>query len=199
MGELLRRYWLPIAGVAELDSRETKTLRVLCEDLVLYRDRAGTFGLVDRHCPHRRADMSYGFAEAQGVRRTYHGWHFDESGRCLQQPFAERAHPHARFKETVGLKASPVEAKAGLLFVYRRVREATTEADELWTTGRVCLWPNCLYTGHFEWRVPIDDENTLSVGWFLDPVPGDEPFEQGTIPCWTAPVADPQTGRWIDT
>jgi 5,5'-dehydrodivanillate O-demethylase len=84
-------------------------------------------------------------------------------------------------------------------FVYRRVREDTTEDDPLWTTGRVCLWPNCLYTGHFEWRVPIDDENTLSVGWFIDPLPGDEPFEQERIPCWTAPVVDPATGRWIDS
>jgi len=47
--------------------------------------------------------------------------------------------------------------------------------------------------------VPIDDENTLSVGWFIDPLPGDEPFEQERIPCWTAPVEDPRTGRWIDS
>jgi len=52
-----------------------------------------------------------------------------------------------------------------------RVREDTTEDDELWTVGRVCLWPNCLYTGKFEWRVPIDDERTLHVAWFNDPVP----------------------------
>ena len=57
-------------------------------------------------------------------------------------------------------------------FIYRRVREDTTEDDELWTVGRVCLWPNCLYTGKFEWRVPIDDEHTLHVAWFNDPVPG---------------------------
>jgi 5,5'-dehydrodivanillate O-demethylase len=84
-------------------------------------------------------------------------------------------------------------------FVYRRVREDTTEEDELWTTGRVCLWPNALYTGHFEWRVPVDDENTLSVGWFIDLVPGDAPFEQERIPCWTAPVVDAATGRWLDS
>jgi 5,5'-dehydrodivanillate O-demethylase len=82
-------------------------------------------------------------------------------------------------------------------FIYRRVREDTTEQDELWTTGRVCLWPNCLYVGHFEWRVPIDDENTLSVGWFIDELPGDMPFEQEVIPCWPAPVKDERTGRWI--
>ncbi len=61
-------------------------------------------------------------------------------------------------------------------FVYRRVREDTTEDDELWTTGRVCFWPNALYTGFFEWRVPIDDDNTFSIADFNNPVPGDEPF-----------------------
>jgi 5,5'-dehydrodivanillate O-demethylase len=84
-------------------------------------------------------------------------------------------------------------------FVYRRIREDTTASDELWTTGRVCLWPNCLYTGHFEWRVPIDDTRTLSVGWFIDELPGDTPFEQDVIPCWYAPVRDERTGRWIDS
>lgn len=280
MGELLRRYWQPIAGVAEFDTRPTKPVRILCEDLVLYRDKAGTFGLVDRHCPHRRADMSYGFVEETGLRCNYHGWLFDEGGRCLHQPFEEHAHPRAQFKDKVAIMSYPVEARAGIVwaymgpepapllpdwdrfhhrgykqvvlsyvpcnwfqcqensidpvhfewlhsnwsqvlrgedgprapthtrlgfdefdygFVYRRVRSDTTEADELWTIGRVCLWPNCLYTGHFEWRVPIDDENTLSVGWFIDPIPGDEPFEQERIPCWTAPVADPETGRLLDT
>jgi 5,5'-dehydrodivanillate O-demethylase len=61
------------------------------------------------------------------------------------------------------------------------------------------LWPNALFTGnHFEWRVPIDDTRTLSVGWFYTRVPQDqEPFVQPSIPYWHAPVADPATGRWI--
>ena len=84
-------------------------------------------------------------------------------------------------------------------FVYRRVREDTTEDDELWTVGRVCLWPNCLYTGdHFEWRVPIDDENTLQRRLVHRPgARATEPFEQERIPYWYAPIDDPQTGRWI--
>ena len=52
------------------------------EDLVLYKDTSGTYGLIDRHCPHRRADMSYGFVEECGLRCNYHGWLFDETGRC---------------------------------------------------------------------------------------------------------------------
>jgi 5,5'-dehydrodivanillate O-demethylase oxygenase subunit len=86
-------------------------------------------------------------------------------------------------------------------FVYRRVLEGQAEGDELWTVGRACLWPNCLFTGgHFEWRVPIDDERMLSVGWFFDRVPNEmEPFAQERIPYWTSPITDPRTGRWITT
>ncbi len=279
MGELLRRYWQPIAGSAQLEEPGSRPVRILGEDLVLYRDKSGVHGLVDRHCPHRRADLSYGFVEEHGLRCNYHGWLWDEGGGCLHQPFEERAHPHAQFKEKVAVKAYPVLSQAGMLwtymgpppapllpdwdrfhhqgykqvvlaevpcnwfqaqensidpvhfewlhtnwsqilrgedgprapahvqlgfdefehgFVYRRVRDDTTDQDELWTTGRVCLWPNCLFTGHFEWRVPIDDEHTLSVGWFIDPLPGEADFEQARIPCWTAEVTDP-IGRMIDS
>ena len=86
-------------------------------------------------------------------------------------------------------------------FVYRRILEGQSESDELWTVGRTCLWPNCLFTGgHFEWRVPIDDENMLSVGWFFDRVPNEmEPFTQERIPYWYSPITEAGTGRWITT
>jgi 5,5'-dehydrodivanillate O-demethylase oxygenase subunit len=84
-------------------------------------------------------------------------------------------------------------------FTYRRILEGQSEQDELWTVGRCCLWPNCLFTGgHFEWRVPIDDGATLSVGWFFDRVPNEqEPYVQDRIPYWSSPIKDPVTGRWI--
>src|SRR5437667_288102 len=183
MGELLRRYWMPIAAVAELDDRPTKPVRLMGEDLVLYRDKSGTYGLLDRHCSHRRADLCYGFAVDRGMRCHYRGWRSGENG--LKAP------PH--------LKLGFEEFDYG--FVYRRVMEGYSEANELWAVGRTCLWPNCLFTGaHFEWRVPIDDANTLSVGWFFDRVPNEmEPFTQDRIPSWYAPVKDPVTGRFITT
>jgi 5,5'-dehydrodivanillate O-demethylase len=84
-------------------------------------------------------------------------------------------------------------------FTYKRVREDTDETNPLWTVGRVCLWPNCLFTGgHFEWRVPVDDETTLSVGWFFNRVPRDrEPYVQNSIPYWVGPVTDAKTGAWL--
>ena len=82
---------------------------------------------------------------------------------------------------------------------YKRQREGASDDHPLWTIGRVCLWPYALFTGnHFEWRVPVDDNTTLSVGWFFSRVPKDkEPFVQKRIPYWYAPVKDPVTGRWI--
>ena len=101
MGELLRRYWMPIAAVTEFEKETVRPLRLLGEDLVLYKDQAGTFGLVDRHCAHRRADLSYGFVEECGLRCNYHGWLYDEKGRCLEQPYEDTAAPQARFKDKI--------------------------------------------------------------------------------------------------
>src|SRR4051795_1722460 len=118
MGELMRRYWMPFAAAGEMDKQATKPVRLLGEDLVLYKDESGNYGLVDRHCPHRRADMSYGWVEECGIRCNYHGWKFDHTGTCVDQPFEEVAHPDARFKDRITIKAYPVEARAGLLWAY---------------------------------------------------------------------------------
>ena len=118
MGSLLRRYWMPIAAGAELQANPVKPVRILGEDLVLYRDRGGRLGLLDRHCAHRRVDLSYGYVEDCGLRCHYHGWLWDRSGACLEQPFEGVAHPEARFKDRVRIKAYRVEAKAGLLWAY---------------------------------------------------------------------------------
>src|SRR5207237_1126347 len=83
-------------------------------------------------------------------------------------------------------------------FQYKRIRTDTSDKDRLWTVGRVCLWPNGLFTGnHVEFRVPVDDENTLSVMWHFSRVPRErEPYVQNSIPTWQGPIADPATGRW---
>ncbi|HWK62104.1 MAG TPA: aromatic ring-hydroxylating dioxygenase subunit alpha [Eoetvoesiella sp.] len=281
MGDYLRRYWHPIAGVSEFEDRDTKPVRIMGEDLVLYRDLGGNYGLVDRHCPHRRADMSYGYVEKEGIRCSYHGWQYDVAGQCTHQPFEEMMDPQARMRKQTRIKAYPVKAKAGMLwaymgpapapelpdwdlfnfengfaqaifaelpcnwfqcqensidpvhfewthnnwmtrmsgslgpyvpthtrldfqefdygFIYRRLRGTEDESNVMWTVGRVTLWPNGFYLGHhFEWRVPIDDENTLSVLWVFSKVPKEqEPYVQKSIPSWHGPVKDPETGRWI--
>ncbi len=85
-------------------------------------------------------------------------------------------------------------------FVYKRVKQDTTEADPIWTVSRVFLWPNGFFLGeHFEWRVPIDDENTLSITWKYTRVPNDRPrYVQLSIPTWHGPLKNTD-GSWIDT
>jgi 5,5'-dehydrodivanillate O-demethylase len=280
MGALLRRYWHPVAAASQFDEQPVRAVRLFGEDLVLYRDQTGRYGLVANRCAHRRADLSYGYVEACGLRCSYHGWAFDHTGACVEQPYDQTVNPASHFREQASITAYPVTEKAGLLwaylgpdpaplvpdyepfsweggfvqivfaevgcnwfqcqensidpvhfewlhdnwfaaldgrpgfrspthlrlafdefdhgFVYRRIRADTDERNPLWTVGRVCLWPNALFTGdHFEWRVPIDDEHTLSVMWAFEKVPEDcQPYRQVRIPSWTGPTRD-ESGRWI--
>lgn len=118
MGTLLRRYWMPIAAVAELDDAPTKRVRLLGEDLVVYKDRGGRYGLLDRRCPHRGADLSLGMIEGCGLRCSYHGWLFDRDGRCLAQPYEDATNSRACFKDRVTVRAYDVRASAGVLWAY---------------------------------------------------------------------------------
>ncbi len=115
MGALLRRYWHPVAAVSEMDDRWTMRVRILGEDLVLFRDRSGTFGLIAEFCPHRRASLAYGIPEADGIRCSYHGWKFDGTGQCIEQPNEAEG---STFKDRIATTGYPVEALGGLLFAY---------------------------------------------------------------------------------
>ncbi len=86
-GVLLRNYWQPAALTEELDGdRPIVPVRLLGEDLVLFRDDAGELGLLGRACAHRRADLAFGRLEDGGLRCPFHGWLFDRSGACLETP-----------------------------------------------------------------------------------------------------------------
>ena len=114
-GRLLRRYWQPVALADELQGeRPVKALRLLGEDLVLYKAGAG-YGLMQRHCPHRGADLAYGRLEADGLRCSFHGWKFDAAGKCVETP-AEPA--GSRMCEQIRTLAYPVLEKSGILFAY---------------------------------------------------------------------------------
>src|ERR1700681_2437871 len=107
MGDLLRRYWMPIGGAAEIDQAAIKPIRLMGEDLVVYKDLGSRYGLGERHCPHRRANLSYGWVEHHGIRCSYHGWLMDEAGRCIEQPYEDIANPNDRAKERCRTKAYP--------------------------------------------------------------------------------------------
>jgi 5,5'-dehydrodivanillate O-demethylase oxygenase subunit len=115
MGDLLRRYWQPVAAAVELEKRWTKRVRLLGENLVLFRDRQGRLGLIDERCPHRGASFAYGIPTNDGIRCPYHGWEFNATGKCLSQP---NEADNCAFREKVATTAYPVEALGGLLFAY---------------------------------------------------------------------------------
>jgi phthalate 4,5-dioxygenase len=122
-GNLLRRYWQPIALADEFDValvpemalRPVKPVRVLGQDFVLFRDEAGRFGLLDRDCPHRGADLSYGRREPEGLRCPFHGWMFDVNGKCLETPAEPKG---SKLCDRVKQRAYPVVEKNGVLFGY---------------------------------------------------------------------------------
>jgi len=115
-GELLRRYWMPIAAAGELtEAKPIKTARILGEDLVVYRDKTGHYGVVGESCPHRKASLAFGRVDEEGIRCPYHGWKFDCTGKCIEQP----AEPESGgFKDRIKHVAYPAERLGGLIWTY---------------------------------------------------------------------------------
>jgi 5,5'-dehydrodivanillate O-demethylase len=166
MGEVLRRHWHPIGAVDALARNPVQPVRLLGEDLVLFRDRSGDYGLIERQCSHRRADLANGFVEEHGIRCHYHGWQFATDGRCLAQPYEDAVNPNSPMRDKVGLKAYPVRALAGLLWAYLGPLPAPELPDWEpfhWRNGFVqivfsdvpCNWlqaqENSIDPVHFEW------------------------------------------------
>jgi len=115
MGQLLRRYWQPIAGASEMADKWTMKVRVLGEDLVLFKDRNGKLGLIEEACAHRRTSLDNGIPIEGGIRCPYHGWAYNHTGYCIDRP--NETTP-AHFQEKPLLKAYPVQELGGLLFTY---------------------------------------------------------------------------------
>ncbi len=103
MGELMRLYWQPIAAVSELEEKPIKPVRLMGEDLTLFRDLSGHYGLVDRHCPHRRASLTNGYVEECGVRCSYHGWLFAPDGTCTERPFEDISTPDGGSRDRIAV------------------------------------------------------------------------------------------------
>lgn len=114
MGELMRRYWQPICLSSELTDLP-KFLKILDEELVAYRDKSGKVGVLGAHCCHRGTSLEYGRIEENGLRCCYHGWYFNEEGKCLDQPGEPDGSP---YKDEVRQPWYPAEEYKGLVFAY---------------------------------------------------------------------------------
>ncbi len=286
MGDLMRRYWQPIAASVQLDENPTKAVRLLGEDLTLYKDRSGNLGLIEDRCPHRKVNMLYGIPEEEGLRCPYHGWLFNHTGQCLEQPYEQAEDPNSNFKEKIKIKSYPVQELVGLIFAYlgpqpapllprwdlfvwddvvrdvgatvipcnwmqcmensldpvhvewlhghfsnyvlerlgrsdlkrtfyqngeqtasvwshekigfdvydngiikRRIVSGETEESPNWRIGHPVLFPNILRVGPgFQYRVPIDDENTLHI-WYYAYLPDETGnTHQDKIPYYEVPM-----------
>lgn len=166
MGAVLRRHWHPVAAVDALERTPIQPVRLMGEDFVLFRALSGAYGLVQRRCSHRNADLAYGMVEADGIRCSYHGWQFATDGRCIEQPFEDAVDPEQRLRRHACLPAGQVRALGGLLWVYIGPSPAPELPDWEpfhWPNGFVqivfsevpCNWlqtqENSIDPVHFEW------------------------------------------------
>src|SRR5439155_3756603 len=158
MGNLLRRYWHPVGAVGELEKEPVQPVRLLGEDLVLFRDERGRYGLIGPRCAHRAISLAYGIPQTNGLRCAYHGWTYDTEGHVVDMPFEPACLP-------LKVPSYPVQELGGLVFAYLGpepapllprydlfVREDLDRGVEI--TSLPCSWLNCMDNSldpiHFE-------------------------------------------------
>lgn len=117
MGEYLRSFWVPCMTAREIPARDEAPvrLRLLGEDLIVFRDSEGRIGVLEEHCPHRGASLFFGRNEECGIRCVYHGWKFDVLGTCLEMPSEP---PESDYKRKVKARAYAAREAGGLLWVF---------------------------------------------------------------------------------
>jgi 5,5'-dehydrodivanillate O-demethylase len=199
-GELLRRFWYPVATTREL-TRENpiRSVRILSEGLVLFMDESGGVGLVQERCTHHGALLCYGYVDVDSLVCPRHGWQFDLEGNCFIR-YGEKVYPVGWGKATT----YPVERYAGLYWAYlgqlpapalprhdvldrqdgHRSLTVYPIAEEAWLTapdgrseapdhsGSPALLP--LSEGQLRLLMPVDDSHTWVVDVAFEPSDGQE-------------------------
>jgi 5,5'-dehydrodivanillate O-demethylase len=143
MGQVLRQYWQPIAVAASLRSGKALPVKLMSEELTLYRGASGAPHLVGGRCAHRCTVLHIGWVEDEAIRCRYHGWKYDGSGQCVEMPAED-----ASFPPKVRIAGYPVQEYGGLIFAYMgegapppfpRKAELDRDYGVKWTEQRV--WP----------------------------------------------------------
>ena len=131
MGNLIRRYWIPVVLSTELPpGGRVKRVQLLGERLIAYRTPGGAAGLIGEFCPHRGASLYFGRVEAEGMRCVYHGWKFGVDGQCLDMPSEP---PESSFAAKVCHVAYPCAERGGVVWTYMGPAEAPPLPDLEWT------------------------------------------------------------------
>jgi 5,5'-dehydrodivanillate O-demethylase len=112
-GIFMRQFWHAIHRSEDLRAGEAKPIRIMSEDYTLYRGASGKAQVIDSRCPHRHAPMHLGWVEDDAIRCVYHGWKYDCSGQCVEQPAEE-----AGFARKVRIGTYPTHDHLGLIFAY---------------------------------------------------------------------------------
>ena len=112
-GTFLRQFWMPVYESDTLPAGRAMPIRVMGEDFAIYRGTSGAAQVTAYRCPHRGAQMHLGWVEGDEIRCVYHGWTFDCTGRCTEQPAEEPG-----YNEKVRIKTFPTREHMGLVFAY---------------------------------------------------------------------------------
>ena len=112
-GKFMRRFWHPIHRAEELGAGQAKPIEIMSEHFTLYRGDNGAPHVVDFRCPHRGTQLSAGWVEGDSIRCMYHGWRFDQSGQCTEQPAEEKS-----FAAKICIRSYPAREYLGLIFAY---------------------------------------------------------------------------------
>lgn len=140
-GRYLRLFWHPVYVGEKLQPRRAVPIELMSEKFTLYRGETGTPYLVDFRCAHRATQLSVGWVEGNCIRCRYHGWKYDNTGQCVEQPGEDPA-----FAEKVRIRAYPVEEYLGLIFAYTgeghppplpRLPESETKDALVWSYGHM--------------------------------------------------------------
>ncbi len=153
MGRLLRKFWHPIAPSKKLEIGKAEPIRVLGEDLTLYRGAGGAAHLVGGRCAHRRTVLHTGWVEGEDIRCIYHGWKYDGTGQCIERPAEKDNGPSG-----IRIAGYPVREYCGLVFAYlgegrppsfEAVRKTVFEQPNRLVFQRKEIWP-CNWFQHVE-------------------------------------------------
>ena len=165
MGELLRRYWQPVCTSDELRDLPKK-VKILCEELIIFRDKKGRVGALDPHCSHRGTSLEYARVEEEGLRCCYHGWLYDTQGHCIEMPCETAeickkmdvwhpAYPAMEYGGLVFLYMGPPDTKPPLLPMFdiidtRHRNDVVLVGKRLWDDHALGYVRDCNWLQHFE-------------------------------------------------
>jgi 5,5'-dehydrodivanillate O-demethylase oxygenase subunit len=150
-GRYMRLFWQPVHRSKDLQPGHTKPIRIMGEDFTLYRGEEGAPHVVDFRCAHRGTQLSAGWVEGDCLRCVYHGWKYDGSGQCVEQPAEEKP-----FAQKIRIRSCPTEEYLGLIFAYFGEGEPPPlpryphfEVEGILDTLPNLLWP-CNFFQHLE-------------------------------------------------